>query len=185
MTEAVVLDVGAGDGKITSLLGSGARGVDNEPEAVRLAQEKGVNVTLADAYSLPFPNGEFQSVLMADALEHFEHPTEALSEARRVLTGYLYITTPPKRADGKLTDKFHYFELSPDELKESVEGAGFVLEGEIDVVTADKVMYAKFRRVDEVKPKRLCPLCGNGITITDREFGYEYCFPCQWRGDVG
>ena len=145
--ERHVLDVGAGDGKITSLLGVLAIGIDNEPEAVRLAQEKGVPVMLADAYQIPFDDGMFQSVLMADALEHFEHPEQALSEARRVLRDYLYVTTPPKRADGKLTDKFHYVEWMPDELKTLVEGVGFQLVGEIDVVEKDKVQYAKFRRV--------------------------------------
>ena len=145
--EVHVLDVGAGDGKITSLLGPGAIGIDNEPEGVRLAQQHGVNVLWGDAYSLPWQHEEFESVLMADVLEHFELPEKALAEARRVLTKYIYITTPPKRPDGKLTDAYHWFELSPDELKEMVESAGFVLEGGIDVVRADKVMYGRFRKI--------------------------------------
>jgi ubiquinone/menaquinone biosynthesis C-methylase UbiE len=144
--EPHVLDVGAGDGKITSLLGPIAIGIDNEPLAVSLAIEKGVHVLLGDAYDIPFQDATFQSVLMADALEHFEHPTEALREARRVLRDYLYVTTPPKRDDGKLTDRFHYREFSPRELQDIVEGVGFELVGEIDVVEKDKVQYAKFRR---------------------------------------
>lgn len=122
------------------------KGIDNEPEAVRLAQEKGANVILGDAYSIPFPDGAFESVLMADVLEHMEFPTDALREARRVLTKRLYITTPPKRPDGKLTDKYHYFELTPLELQTLVEQAGFTLEGDIMVVPEEKVMYARFRR---------------------------------------
>lgn len=148
--EHFVLDIGAGDGKITSLLaeaGKQAYGIDNEPEAVRLAQEKGANVALMDAYNIPYPNGLFEAALMADVLEHFERPTDALREARRVISGSLYVSTPPKRSDGKLTDKFHYQEWTPLELTRLVEQAGFALVGEIDVVTADKVMYAKFRRV--------------------------------------
>lgn len=142
--ESKVLDIGAGDGKITSMIG--AVGIDNEPEGVRLAKAHGVDIILGDAYHLPYADGEFESVLMADVLEHFEFPEKALAEARRVLTQYIYITTPPKRADGQLTDKYHYFELAPDELKTLVEGAGFVLEGDVDVVLQNKVMYAKFRR---------------------------------------
>ncbi len=145
--EDYVLDIGAGDGMITSLLGPGCIGIDNEPEGVRLAKEHGVDVILGDAYHLPFADGEFESVLMADVLEHFEFPEKALAEAHRVLTKYIYITTPPKRPDGKLTDKYHFFELSPDELKTMVEGTGFVLEGEVDVVPQDKVMYGRFRKV--------------------------------------
>lgn len=148
--ESFIIDIGAGDGKITSLLEAAGKkpyGIDNEPEAVRLAQEKGANVALMDAYKTPYPDNLFEAALMADVLEHFERPTDALREARRVISGSLYVSTPPKRSDGKLTDKYHYFELSPVELITMVEQVGFALVGEIDVVAADKVMYAAFRKV--------------------------------------
>lgn len=143
--EKNVLDIGAGDGKITHLLG--IQGVDNEPEGVRLAQEKGANVVLGDAYHLPYKDEEFEAVLMADTLEHFERPLEALGEARRVLSDCLYISTPPKRSDGKLTDKYHYFECTSDELITMVEIVGFKVEGEILVIPEEKTMYGKFRKV--------------------------------------
>lgn len=143
--EKNVLDIGAGDGKITHLLG--IKGIDNEPEGVRLAQEKGANVILGDAYNLPYKDEEFESVLMADTLEHFERPLEALGEARRVLKQYIYISTPPKRPDGKLTDKYHYFEVTPDELVTLLGRAGFALEGEVLVIPEEKTMYAKFKKV--------------------------------------
>lgn len=148
--EDMILDIGAGDGKITALLaeaGKNPYGIDNEPEAVRLAQEKGANVALMDAYRIPYPDGTFEAALMADVLEHFERPIDALREARRVISGTLYVSTPPKRPDGKLTDRYHYFELSPVELKNLVESIGFVLVGEIDVVERDKVQYARFRKL--------------------------------------
>lgn len=140
--ERNVLDVGAGDGKITSLLG--ARGVDNEPEAVRLAREKGVDVVLGDGYHLPFKDNEFEAVFMGDVLEHFEFPREALREAKRVLRTYLYLATPEK---GTNNDKFHYQEWTPPELKELVESEGFALEGEILVVPKDKRIYGKFKKI--------------------------------------
>lgn len=148
--ESFVLDIGAGDGKITSLLeaaGKKVYGIDNEPEAVRLAQEKGANVALMDAYNIPYPDNLFEAALMADVLEHFERPTDALREARRVISGSLYVSTPPKRSDGKLTDRFHIREYSPDELIAEVELIGFKLVGEVDVVAADKTMYARFRKL--------------------------------------
>jgi ubiquinone/menaquinone biosynthesis C-methylase UbiE len=148
--ESFILDIGAGDGKITSLLcaaGKKAYGIDNEIEAVRLAGEKGVCVSLMDAYKIPYPDGLFEAALMADVLEHFERPLEALREARRVTSGSLYISTPPKRADGKLTDKYHYVEWTPEELKALVEGVGFELVGEILVIAEEKTMYARFKKV--------------------------------------
>src|SRR3990167_9608551 len=87
--EKSVLDIGAGDGKITHLLG--IKGVDDEPEAVRLAVEKGADVKLGDAYRLSYKDEEFDSVFMGDVLEHLEFPRKALQEARRILRKYLYL----------------------------------------------------------------------------------------------
>lgn len=140
--EKNVLDIGAGDGKITHLLG--IQGIDNEPEAVRLAIEKGANVVLGDAYHLPYTDEQFEAVFMGDTLEHCEFPREALSEARRVLKKYLYIASPEKETTN---DKYHYDEWTSTELKELVEGVGFVLEGEILEVPRDKRIYGKFKKV--------------------------------------
>jgi glycosyltransferase involved in cell wall biosynthesis len=142
--EKRVLDIGAGDGLITSLVG--AVGIDNEPEAVKLANEKGVHVFEGNGYSINFPDNFFESAMMIDVLEHFKNPRKALKEAKRVIEKYLYICTPPKRDDGKLTDKFHFQEWTDKELKELVENEGFKLEGKIEVNKKDKFMYAKFRK---------------------------------------
>ena len=142
--EKDTLDVGAGDGLITSILG--IQGVDNEPEAIRLAQEKGVDVVLGDAYHLKFEDEAFDSILMVDVLEHFEFPKDALKEARRVLVQYLYIVTPPKDLIPGEMDQFHYQEWTAEELKTLVEGEGFILEGKVLVVPKEKCMYAKFKK---------------------------------------
>lgn len=139
--EDSVLDIGAGDGKITALLG--IRGVDNEPEAVRLAKMMGADVVLGDACGLPFRDEEFESAFMGDVLEHIEHPRQALREARRVLSSYLYLAVPEK---GTNNDKFHYQEWTADELKELVESEGFALVGEVLEVPKDKRLYGKFRK---------------------------------------
>ncbi len=140
--EKNVLDIGAGDGKITHLLG--IKGVDDEPEAVKLAVGKGANVVLGDAYHLSYKDEEFDSAFMGDTLEHFEFPREALKEARRVLKKYIYIACPTK---GDNTSKYHFQEWTPEELKDFVESEGFVLEGEILVVPEDKRIYGKFKKI--------------------------------------
>ena len=141
INEKNILDIGAGDGKITDLLG--ITGIDNEPEAVRLAQEKGARVIMADAYHLPFMDSEFEAVFMGDVLEHFEFPRNALKEARRVLQNYLYLAVPTK---GENRDKFHYQEWTPEELKTLVESEGFILVGDILSVPSDKRIYGKFKK---------------------------------------
>lgn len=143
--ERNVLDIGAGDGLITSLLN--CVGVDDNEEAVKLAKKKGVDVRLGTAYALPFDDGMFSAVFMGDVIEHLETPDKALSEARRVLRdgGVLYITTPPATKDRTLQDPFHYREYTPDELTEAVSSHGFVL---VNPITTDySRMYAKYRLI--------------------------------------
>ena len=145
--EKRVLDVGAGDGLITHILK--AKGIDNDKDGVRLAQEKGADVILGDAYSLPFEDNSFEAVMMIDSLEHFDNPEKALQEARRVAP-ILYINTPP-RQDPKYEgdtaiSRYHVQEWSPDGLWKLVEKEGFELEDAMIVYPKDRRMYAKFKR---------------------------------------
>jgi ubiquinone/menaquinone biosynthesis C-methylase UbiE len=80
--EKNVLDIGAGDGLLVYLLK--IKGIDNEPEAIRVGKRRGAEVILGDAYDLPFKNEEFDSVFMGNTLEHFTSPQKAIKEARRV-----------------------------------------------------------------------------------------------------
>lgn len=139
--EQHVLDIGAGDGLITSLVG--AAGIENEPEGVRLAVEKGANVIEGDAYNLPYQDNTFDACMMIDVIEHFDRPLDALKEARRVAP-VLYVNTPPKKDDGTLTDKFHIQEWSPAGLVNLVESVGYKLDGCVMVYPKEKMMYARF-----------------------------------------
>lgn len=139
--EKKVLDIGAGDGLITHLLG--AKGIEYDPTGVRLAQEKGVDVIKGDAYNLPFPDKSFEAVTMIDVLEHLDNPEKALKEAKRVAP-ILYVNTPPKKDDETLTDKFHVQEWSPAGLVEVVEKEGYRLDGHVMVYPKEKMMYARF-----------------------------------------
>jgi SAM-dependent methyltransferase len=138
--EKNVLDVGAGDGIITHLLG--AKGIEIDEIAVKIAQEKGVDVIQGDAYKLPFPDNSFDAVTMFDVLEHLDKPTIALKEARRVAPT-LYISTPIKREDGKLS-RLHSQEWSPEGLCSLVENEGYKLDGPIIVYPHVRMMYSKF-----------------------------------------
>lgn len=139
--ETNVLDVGAGDGCITKILG--IKGVDDEPEAVRFAQEKGADVILASAYSLPFEDEEFDAVFMGHVLEHIKYPFIVLEEVRRVLKKNLYIVSPVPGGE----DQFHYKDWDMEELKELVESAGFELVEPMFRPKRDENIHAKFRKV--------------------------------------
>jgi len=92
-----ILDVGAGPGTITvdlaALVAPGrVVGVDASEKVVAQARahaaERGVtNVEflVADAYALPFADGEFDVVHAHQVLQHLARPVEALAEFRRVV----------------------------------------------------------------------------------------------------
>ena len=90
-----LLDIGCGEGRLLKLLASRAHrviGVDVDPDARRLARAAlllaGVpNCSLrqGDMYSLPFLDGEFDTIILDDVLAEAERPVAAVEEARRLL----------------------------------------------------------------------------------------------------
>ncbi|AWN23724.1 methyltransferase [Deinococcus irradiatisoli] len=79
--DADVLDIGAGNGALLTLLrerGAAGRLVGLDPRA-------GPDVQLGRAEALPFPDGHFGAVFMVRSLLHSADPGRALAEARRVL----------------------------------------------------------------------------------------------------
>lgn len=138
------LDIGAGDGLITSLIK--AIGIDDNRIAVKLAQEKGVNVNLGSAYKLEFKDKVFDNVFMGDVIEHLEFPEKSLTEVSRVLKddGIFYVCTPPKRKDGKLWDKYHYQEWTINSLKKFMEKNGFKTVGNQYIKYVR--IYVKFKK---------------------------------------
>ncbi len=90
-----LLDVGCGQGRLLKLLASRAHrvvGVDIDPDARRLARAElliagSPNCTLrqGNASSLPFADGEFDTIILDDVLDDTERPEQALAEALRLL----------------------------------------------------------------------------------------------------
>lgn len=143
--EGKKLDIGSGDGLITSLIN--AEGIDTNKVAIKLANERGVNVIYGSAYAIPKESDSIDIIYFGDVIEHLEFPDKSLKEIKRVLkhNGLLYVVTPPKSSDGKLWDKYHYVEYSPNELKTYVESFDFELIDDIEVVNEYVRMYAKFK----------------------------------------
>lgn len=66
------LDVGCGDGLLLSKLPEGSLGIDSDPDAIRLAREKGLNVTQISAYN--FTSAKFDYLASLNVIEHLDHP---------------------------------------------------------------------------------------------------------------
>lgn len=148
--ERRVLDVGCGDGLITSLFGD-AQGMDVSPLAVKLAVKHGVNAIRGDLYKPPYILAEikYPAIFLGDVIEHLERPEEGLRQAGTLLEpgGYLYVVTPPKQPT---LSEYHYREYSPEELVYLCEGCGFKLVGEVLVMPEWVEMYAKFRLEEKI-----------------------------------
>lgn len=76
-------DVGCNIGVLLAEVPNGV-GVDAGLDVVNKAKEKGLNVCHADACSLPFGDGEFDTVVMSCVLEQIPLWQNALDEAIRV-----------------------------------------------------------------------------------------------------
>jgi ubiquinone/menaquinone biosynthesis C-methylase UbiE len=100
------LDLGCGDGRLTSKLQAGElTAADVSAVALERARRRLPGATLVELdpdAPLPFPDSSFDLVLCAETLEHVRDVQLLLSEARRVLRpgGTLAVTTP---AHGRLT----------------------------------------------------------------------------------
>lgn len=83
-----VLDVGAGDGKLGDFLTAGHyyTAVDENP----LSQ----SVQQGSAYDLQFEDDEFDTVVLAEVIEHLLHPADALHEAYAVSRHQVIVSTP-------------------------------------------------------------------------------------------
>jgi SAM-dependent methyltransferase len=110
-----VLDVGCGDGRLPSLYAAPeVVCVDSSPAAVEAAAARGLDAQLADAVSLPFPDGSFDVVTCSHALYHLADVDAALAEFVRVLR-------PGGRFAGIYNTPEHLHEVFGDDPPESFD----------------------------------------------------------------
>lgn len=94
-----VLEVGCGAGEqLETLRDSGwsVTGVDFDPDAVRVARARGLEVLEGDLRDLGLPDRSFDAVVMAHVIEHVPQPVSLLAECGRLLRpgGKLVCITP-------------------------------------------------------------------------------------------
>ncbi|MBE0425886.1 MAG: class I SAM-dependent methyltransferase [Nitrospirae bacterium] len=92
-----VLEIGAGTGRFAKCF-SGTIGVDPAFNALRLAQQRGIQVVQTIGEMLPFKDETFGCVLLIVTLCFVQNPVDVLKEAKRVLkrNGSIIIGLVPK-----------------------------------------------------------------------------------------
>jgi SAM-dependent methyltransferase len=81
---ASVLDVGCGDGAVARSILELRPDLNVEGIDVLLRPDAAIPVSAFDGCTVPFPDGSFDAVLLADVLHHTEDPARLLGEAARV-----------------------------------------------------------------------------------------------------
>ena len=107
-----LLELAAGTGVFTAALAAHARTVvatDFAPQMLRIAQTKvqadNVSFAVADACHLPYADGSFDVVFVANALHIMPDPAQAMREIRRVLKPNGRLIAPTFVRTGSLGDR--------------------------------------------------------------------------------
>jgi len=142
---ASMVDLGCGDGVLLREFadhGVEAVGVDPDPVAQHAAAQRGVNVFIGTAESLPdeIEGRNFDLVTMTHSLEHVVDPARALENAYGLLKtgGQAYVEVPNAacvhfRTLNACSENFdsprHLWFFTPKGLARSLENAGFTISG--------------------------------------------------------
>ncbi|HXG12350.1 MAG TPA: class I SAM-dependent methyltransferase [Gemmataceae bacterium] len=124
-----VLELGFGYGLTAERVSSraaGYYGIDLQTSQARAFRQRGGCAVVADMHALPFGDGQFDTVIADNALEHAYDPLAVLREVRRVLRsgGRLYALVP---LDGLCSDyqiRSHLWKVDERGLREAVRLAG-------------------------------------------------------------
>ena len=88
---ARVLDVGCGDGLLSSLVMAQRKDVEISGIDVLVREGTKIPVTGFDGMRIPFPDKSFDAVMFVDVLHHTDDPMILLSEAKRVASKAIVI----------------------------------------------------------------------------------------------
>jgi SAM-dependent methyltransferase len=143
-----ILDLGCGDGRLTlEAAAGGARltGVDLSPDLAVSARARGLDVQVADAAALPYPDASFDAVLSNAALHWMTEPEPVLGEVARVLKpgGRLVgemggagnvagivgaIANALAQRGVELTRAYPWYFPTPSQYRAQLQGAGFTID---------------------------------------------------------
>jgi 2-polyprenyl-3-methyl-5-hydroxy-6-metoxy-1,4-benzoquinol methylase len=113
-----LLDVGCGEGAFLAemqSLGWSVEGLDPSPDAVAVAQARGVPASKATLSEARLESGSFDAITFRLVFEHLRDPVTALAECRRALKagGVLWIATPSLDSEAHRVFGRNWISLEP------------------------------------------------------------------------
>lgn len=149
LADRLVLEIGCGDGRITSLLSAHTKklvAIDPDPELIGQARTEmpGVDFRLAKGEDLPFSDNSFDLVLFTLSLHH-QDSSAALGEATRVLKrdGRILVVEPAE--DGEVE---RFFTLVHDEKKAKKEAQHAIRQSDL-ILEKSEIISARWMFDDE------------------------------------
>lgn len=129
-----ILDVGCGTGAVLDMLSAlgETHGIDVESAALAFCAERNLaNLVQSSAAALPYADGTFDLIVMADMLEHLQDDATTIRESARVLRsgGIMLCTVPAHPALYCEHDiaLHHYRRYSLGTLRQAIEQSGLRL----------------------------------------------------------
>jgi len=131
-----VLEIGCGDGRITSqLVGKAKRLVAIDPDAANIAEAKenmeGVDLRIGSGEFLESPTESFDAILFTLSLHHQDSKV-ALREAKRVLRDHGRVVILEPVNDGEIDQVYNFFQDETRVLQDTlraIEASDFKVEG--------------------------------------------------------
>ena len=124
-----VLEVGCGDGRVSSMLVSHVKSltaIDPDSERLAIARSKvpGADFRQGVGENLPFPDGSFDIVAYTFSLHHHQDSARALAEAHRVLkpSGQALVIEPS--VEGEMHRFFRTFRLEDQQIANALKAIG-------------------------------------------------------------
>lgn len=158
-----VLDVGFGDGGFLEnarAVGWAVMGVDIDPEVVKNARRRGLNVCEGSLETLAEEDNSFDVITMSHVIEHVHEPMVVLKACYRLLKpgGQLWLETPNINSLGHARFKHNWRGLEPprhlvifneQSLRMALDRAGFINVQVIPQPSPCYGVYAMSRRMEQ------------------------------------
>lgn len=118
MNDGKLLEIGCGSGEKLQMmksLGWDVQGIDFDPEAVKNAKLKGLDVKVGALTDFNFESKKFDAIVMSHVIEHVHNPITLIDECKRILAdgGRLVLITPNTESIGHKLFKSNWMPLDP------------------------------------------------------------------------